>query len=220
MVASSTRHKSRSDPVPKLLIVTGDPCIHDAMEHAIVSPRIGVEVLTAWDAGDGWRRTLCDGPDVVVIDLDLPGGSWTNLFELVRTTDPKLVIVLVATEGTADTAVEAMTRGAFDYVLKPLACGQLNRRMDAALQAARRMRTPVLLPHAPAGVLDGAYSALVPTAGTSSCRIAGKNWCARACSNCEESVKTPTRIPLLGERCIPLRSLSALCCGRLSRPSS
>lgn len=150
--------------MPKLLVVTGDPSVHDAMRCAVASPGAGIEVLAAWNAGDGWRRTRCDGPDALVIDLDLPDGSGLELFDRVRVADPKLLTVFVTTECTADAAVEAMTRGAFDYLLRPLTRRQVSRRLGAALRAASLMRTPVLLPHAPAGVWGGTHTRAGPGA--------------------------------------------------------
>jgi two-component system nitrogen regulation response regulator GlnG len=132
----------------KLLVVDDEPVICQSFEW-VFGPT-GVEVLTAGSVADGWRRFQDDRPDVVVLDLQLPDGSGMDLFESVRAADPKRPVVFITAHGTTDTAIEAMKRGAFDYLSKPLDLDQIAALLGRAFEAARLMREPAALPDDPA----------------------------------------------------------------------
>ncbi len=108
-----------------------------------------VEVLTAATVAEGWRRVREDRPDVIVLDLQLPDGSGMDLFDRVRTADPRRPVVFVTAHGTTDTAIEAMKRGAFDYLTKPLDLERMTGLLGRAFEAARLMREPAVLPDDP-----------------------------------------------------------------------
>jgi two-component system nitrogen regulation response regulator GlnG len=131
----------------KLLVVDDEPIILHSFRRVFATP--GVEVLTAGTVADGWRRVTEDRPDVVVLDLQLPDGSGLDLFERVRTADPKRPVVFVTAHGTTDTAIEAMKRGAFDYLTKPLDLETMSGVLARAFEAARLMREPAALPDDP-----------------------------------------------------------------------
>ncbi|WP_439629563.1 sigma-54-dependent transcriptional regulator [Gemmata sp.] len=132
----------------KLLVVDDEPIICHSFRRVFASPR--VEVLTAGTVAEGWRRVETDRPDVIVLDLQLPDGSGLDLFERVRALDPKRPVVFITAHGTSDTAIEAMKRGAFDYLGKPVDLDQMSRLLDRAFEAARLMREPTALPGDPA----------------------------------------------------------------------
>jgi len=134
--------------MPKLLVVDDEPVICQSFQW-VFGPA-GVEVLTAGTVEEGWRRVQNDRPDVIVLDLQLPDGSGMELFERVRATDPKRPVVFITAHGTTDTAIEAMKRGAFDYLAKPLDLDQLGGLLGRAFEAARLMHEPAALPDDPA----------------------------------------------------------------------
>src|SRR5256886_10407085 len=69
-----------------------------------------------------------------------------DLFERVRAADPKRPVVFITAHGTTDTAIEAMKRGAFDYLVKPVDLERLSQVLERAYEAARLMHVPALLP--------------------------------------------------------------------------
>jgi two-component system, NtrC family, nitrogen regulation response regulator GlnG len=135
--------------VPKLLVVDDEPIICHSFRRAFATPE--VEVLTAGSVADGWRRVQADGPDVIVTDLQLPDGTGLDLFERVRAADPKRPVVFITAHGTTETTIEAMKRGAFDYLTKPLDLEQMSGVLARAFEAARLMREPAALPDDPGG---------------------------------------------------------------------
>jgi two-component system nitrogen regulation response regulator GlnG len=135
--------------VPKLLVVDDEPIICHSFRRTFTTP--DVEVLTAGNVADGWRRVQSDAPDVIVTDLQLPDGTGLDLFERVRTADPKRPVVFITAHGTTETTIEAMKHGAFDYLTKPLDLEQVSGILARAFEAARLMREPAALPDDPGG---------------------------------------------------------------------
>ncbi len=135
--------------MPKLLVVDDEPAIRYSFGKLFAAP--DTTVLTAGTLADARTLNAEERPDVLVLDLQLPDGSGLAFFDEVRAADPRRQVVFITAHGTADTAIEAMKRGAFDYLTKPLDLGKLTHLLASAFEAARLMRTPAALP----GEADG-----------------------------------------------------------------
>jgi two-component system nitrogen regulation response regulator GlnG len=128
----------------KLLVVDDEPIIRHSFRRLFATPE--VEVLTAGTVAEGWRRIEQDRPDVIVLDLQLPDGSGLELFDRIRAADPKRPVVFITAHGAAETTFEAMKRGAYDYLLKPLDLEDMSGVLGHAFESARLMREPAALP--------------------------------------------------------------------------
>jgi two-component system nitrogen regulation response regulator GlnG len=133
----------------KLLLVDDEPVICHSFRRLFAAPDLAV--LTAGTVAEGWSRVEQDRPDVIVLDLQLPDGSGLDLFERIRAADPKRPVVFLTAHATTETTIEAMKRGAFDYLTKPLDLEQMSAVLARALEAARFMRQPAALPDDPSG---------------------------------------------------------------------
>jgi len=131
------RGRSNMDRV--LLIDDDAGLIHDQVRMAF--PRPGYDVQVADTGTDGIACVHASAPDVILLDLRLPDRSGLSVFEAIREIDARIPVIFVTTAKTADTAIEAMKQGAFDYLHKPLDLEQLQRVVDEALEVARRMRS-------------------------------------------------------------------------------
>ncbi|MDY3561437.1 sigma-54 dependent transcriptional regulator [Gemmata sp. JC673] len=131
----------------KLLVVDDEPIICHSFRRAFSGP--DVEVLTAGGVAEGWAAVGRDRPDVIVTDLQLPDGTGLDLFEKVRAADPRRPVVVITAYGTMETTIEAMKRGAFDYLTKPVDLAQMSAVLGRAFEAARLMREPAALPTDP-----------------------------------------------------------------------
>jgi DNA-binding NtrC family response regulator len=78
--------------------------------------------------------------DVIVTDLRLPGASGLDVLGAARQRDERTAVILMTAYGTIDTAVEAMKRGAFDFVQKPFELEQLEVRVAKALEHGSLVR--------------------------------------------------------------------------------
>ncbi|MCE9560568.1 MAG: sigma-54 dependent transcriptional regulator [Planctomycetes bacterium] len=128
----------------KLLVIDDEPVICHSFRRVFASPE--VEVLTAGTVAEGWRRVREDQPDVIVLDLQLPDGSGLDLFEQIRSTDPRRPVIFITAHGSTDTAIEVMKRGAFDYLAKPTDLEGMSQLLDRAFEAARLMQEPAVFP--------------------------------------------------------------------------
>ncbi len=134
-----------------LLIVDDEPRILDTVSMAFPD----FQVTTCRCAKEGLEAFRKDQPDVVLCDIRLPDMSGLELFESLHAIDNKTPIILMTGQGNSATAIEAMQKGAFEYVLKPLDPDQLIPLIDSAYESNRMMRVPTHLPedhrHAPVG---------------------------------------------------------------------
>jgi two-component system nitrogen regulation response regulator GlnG len=106
----------------------------------------GVDVITAPTGKEGLALAREKEPDVVVVDLQLPDQSGLEIFGELHEMAPKRPVIFVTAHGTTQTAIEAMKRGAFDYLIKPLELERLTQVIERAFEASRLMRVPAVLP--------------------------------------------------------------------------
>ena len=93
----------------------------------------GYDVLTAENGEDALKAARGSSPDVVILDLGLPGISGVEVLRRLRRWSPVPVIVLSARHGSDD-KVEALDVGADDYVTKPFGVEELLARLRAAVR--------------------------------------------------------------------------------------
>jgi DNA-binding NtrC family response regulator len=92
------------------------------------------------DAGSGEEALLAAqeaNPDLVLLDLKLPGIDGLETLKRLRAWNPRLDVVMMTAHGTISSAVEAMRRGAFDYVAKPFDNDELLMIVDRVLEVRR-----------------------------------------------------------------------------------
>jgi two-component system response regulator AtoC len=102
--------------------------------------RMGCESLAAESLEEAIAHLERQHVDLVLTDLRMPGGSGLELLARVREADAELPVIVLTAYGTVETAVEAMKRGAVDYVLKPFDLEALEVVIRRALDL-RRYRT-------------------------------------------------------------------------------
>jgi len=131
-----------------LLLIDDDPgLIPEQVRQAFPAPSHGVEVAATGAAGLEHVRTC--PPDAILLDLRLPDQTGLEVFHGIREIDARIPVIFVTMTKTADTAIEAMKQGAFDYLFKPLDLHQVRRVVGEALEVGRRMRAPAILAETP-----------------------------------------------------------------------
>ena len=111
-----------------------------ARNLAVYLGRLGYEVQTAGSAEEGLAKHADFRADVVLLDHNLPGMSGLEAIEPLRQLDPQASIVLITGYGGTQLAIDAMRRGAADYLAKPLALGEL-RVLLGRLDRQDRLRS-------------------------------------------------------------------------------
>src|SRR3954469_7112811 len=130
--------------MPKPLVVDDEPSILHFFRRAFPGP--DVTLLTASSAAEGLAAVGRDRPDAVVLDINLGGESGLETFRRIHAADPKVPVIFITGHGTADTAIEAMRLGAYEYLLKPLELDHLTDLVDRAFEISRLMRVPATIP--------------------------------------------------------------------------
>ena len=127
----------------KLLVIDDEPGIRFGVSE--VFARGKVEVLQAGTAEEGLRVVAQELPDVILLDIRLGETSGLQVFHDIRELDPKCLVIFITGHGTADTAIEAMKLGAYDYLIKPLDPTQLQKIVEQAFVIGRLMRVPAVV---------------------------------------------------------------------------
>ena len=129
--------------MPKLLIVDDEPSVRLSVKTVL--NRDDLMIFEAETPDQALRITLEESPDVVLLDIRLGASSGLELFHELHRLEPKSLVVFVTGFGTAETAIEAMKLGAYDYLTKPLDAKQLKRVVQQALVISRMAHVPTLL---------------------------------------------------------------------------
>ncbi|HEX4797614.1 MAG TPA: sigma-54 dependent transcriptional regulator [Humisphaera sp.] len=145
-----------------LLLIDDDPdLLPQQVRQAFPSPAHRVEVAATGNAGV--TQVRAGQPDVVLLDMRLPDRSGLEVYHEIREIDARIPVIFVTMTKTADTAIEAMKQGAFDYLFKPLDLAQVRRVVGEALEVGRRMRDPAFVTETPPDPdVDGAILGSCP----------------------------------------------------------
>ena len=124
-----------------ILIIDDDYQIRQSFEKLLTEE--GHEVLTASSGETGLSILSSVIPDLVILDIRLPGMSGIETFVALRQIEPKLPVIIMTAFGTTETAIEATKLGAFDYVLKPFDIPDILKLINQALEAGHFMHSQV-----------------------------------------------------------------------------
>ncbi|MCJ7547946.1 MAG: ATP-binding protein [Deltaproteobacteria bacterium] len=118
----------------KILVVDDEAVMRDGCYRILAKE--GCEVLTAANGEEGLTAIKKDpaGIAVVLLDLKMPGMGGMEVLEAAREVNPALLIVVITGYATVDSAVEAMKKGAYDFIAKPFAPDQLRLVVNRALE--------------------------------------------------------------------------------------
>ena len=125
----------------QILIVDDDAQLRRSFRKLLAQE--GHEVHTASDAETGVAAVREGAPDLVIMDVRLPGMTGLEGFRLMHDIEPRLPVIIMTAFGTTETAIEATRLGAFDYVLKPFDIPDVLALIHQALDAGRAMRSRV-----------------------------------------------------------------------------
>jgi two-component system nitrogen regulation response regulator GlnG len=129
--------------MPKLLVVDDEPNLLYSIEKIFRSDALDVVgAPTGSQAIELARRVQ---PDVAILDVRLSDMSGLEVFDRIREIDPRLPVIVVTAYAATETAIEAMKRGAYEYLLKPIDLPQLRDLVRRALELSRFRHVPTLI---------------------------------------------------------------------------
>ena len=107
--------------------------------------RAGLTILTAQDPEEGFQLFLQARPRIVLLDLMMPKVSGIEILERIVNVDPGVDVILITAHYSTESAVEAIQKGASDYLTKPLDIAKLRARVDVLLEEAEARRKTLRL---------------------------------------------------------------------------
>ncbi|CAM5324518.1 response regulator transcription factor [Streptomyces hirsutus] len=149
------QQQSPAKPGARVLVVDDDPTVAEVVSGYL--DRAGYVVDRAGDGPDALTRAAGHWPDLVVLDLMLPGMDGLEVCRRMRGRGPVPVIMLTA-RGDEDDRILGLEVGADDYVTKPFSPRELVLRVESVLRRARPAASPV------SGVLRAAGLQVAPAA--------------------------------------------------------
>ncbi|HKU39704.1 MAG TPA: HD domain-containing phosphohydrolase [Polyangiales bacterium] len=122
-------YESTHDESPRILVVDDEEVIRDILADFLSME--GFEVRTAADGNAALRELTRGHCDIVLSDLKMPNMGGIELLEVIAREWPQLVTIIMTGFGTVETAIDAMKRGAYDYIMKPF-------KMEEVVHTVRR----------------------------------------------------------------------------------
>src|SRR6266478_2169820 len=134
----SSRSSMTSSPNFALRVVTIDDDVQHLKFISTVLSTDQVVVSTAADPHAGLELVRRERPHLVLVDLMMPGTTGIELLEKILEFDPNAEVVLLTGQYSTESAVEAIQKGAADYLTKPVNVEKLQQRVEAQLLEVRR----------------------------------------------------------------------------------
>jgi len=114
----------------KILVVDDDHKILYAFREVL--KKDGHIYLEATNGEIALARVDDQSPDLVFMDINMPGMDGLSALEKIKAMNPGLPVIIITGEGTMDTAIQAIRYGAFQYLIKPLSVAQIREEIAKA----------------------------------------------------------------------------------------
>ena len=134
---------SISSPALSLLIIDDNEKSLELLSSALAQP--GLEILTASDPEQGIELVYAKHPQIVLTDLVMPNLSGMEVLERIMEFDPSTEVILMTAHYSTESAVEAIKKGASDYLNKPISLGALRERVGKLVEVARKQQRSLQL---------------------------------------------------------------------------
>jgi diguanylate cyclase (GGDEF)-like protein len=128
----------QSDNRTKVLIVDDVPDTVEIIKKLLEYE--GYEVLTAFTGEGGVKIALNDGPDVVIMDINLPGIDGNEALRKIHSKNPDQVVIILTAYATVDNAIQALKDGAADFIRKPFENDHLVYVVQKCVEKTRIVR--------------------------------------------------------------------------------
>jgi len=122
--------------VIKLVAVDDTPAGLELLAEALQQE--GLSIFVSTDPEEGLELVYREHPQIVLLDLVMPKMSGLQMLERIVEFDPTIDVILMTAHYTTETAVEAIQKGACDYLNKPVSIPALRKRVEKLLVDARQ----------------------------------------------------------------------------------
>lgn len=125
--------------MPRLLIIEDEPAMRTALEETLRG--LGFRTSTAVNGPAGLEKACTDEPDLILLDVMLPGLDGYALCRELRRRGRHMPILMLTAKALVDDRVEGLESGADDYLVKPFSMKELTARVRALLRRASNAAT-------------------------------------------------------------------------------
>ncbi len=119
----------------RILVVEDEAPMRTALADTLGDA--GHRVVAAADGEEGLRRALAESPDLVLLDVMMPGRSGFSVCRALREAGKTMPVLLLTAKGQIDDRVAGLDAGADDYLVKPFSTRELLARVRALLRRAK-----------------------------------------------------------------------------------
>lgn len=102
---------------PKILVIDDEESMREGCVQTLMEE--GYKALAAENGNRGLEMAQEESFDLVILDLRMPGVHGLDVLKKLREYDPEIIVIVITGYATIDSAVEAMKRGAYDFLPKP-----------------------------------------------------------------------------------------------------
>ena len=120
---------------PTILIVDDEPSILKSLSGILMDE--GFETITATNGYEALKQIEAESPDLVLLDIWMPGLDGIDTLKEIRQAHPHIQVVMITGHGTIETAVNATKIGAYDFIEKPLNIDRVIVAINNALNFRR-----------------------------------------------------------------------------------
>ncbi len=124
----------------RILIVDDDKSIRYSLKRIFEEYYL---VMTAQNGEEAISLFQQNSPDLIIMDIRMPGQNGIDLLKEMKANDPKSLVIVMTAYGTTETAIEAMKWGAFDYILKPFSIPKMKELVEKALLLRKMMKEEI-----------------------------------------------------------------------------
>jgi two-component system sensor histidine kinase/response regulator len=132
---TTSEDKHRISEKGTILVIDDEQAMRDSCREVLTKD--GYRIETAEDGDSGLDKVREIQPDLVLVDLKMPGLDGMEVLERINEIDPNIVSVVITAYATIESAVEAMKRHAYDFLTKPFTPDQLRVVIKRGLERRR-----------------------------------------------------------------------------------
>jgi DNA-binding response OmpR family regulator len=126
----------------KILIVEDNHKLLDAIAESLIAEKFLCETADHFSLAD--EKVFMHAYDILIVDINLPGGSGLDLIREMRTHHPATGIIVISARNSLDNKIEGLELGADDYLTKPFDMAELVARVKSLLRRRNFMGAHII----------------------------------------------------------------------------
>ena len=124
-------------PEYHILVIEDEPKVADSLQQGLNEANYAVTLAASGE--EGLVTFLESKPDVIILDLNLPGRDGIEILQTLRQHDNKIPVLILSARDTVEDRVSGLDTGANDYLIKPFAFSELLARLRVFLRLERQI---------------------------------------------------------------------------------